>query len=66
MDATVRDLATITDLAGESRKLNEQHSKVGPRDMLARLKTKRKRGRGTVLNVGRGMAMWSQCIGWPI
>jgi hypothetical protein len=50
MDAAVRDLATITDLAGESRKWNEQHSKVGPRDMLASLKInmkmKRKRDRG--------------------
>jgi hypothetical protein len=48
MDAAVRDLATITDLAGESRKWNDQHSKVGPMDMLASLK--RKRGRGTVLD----------------
>ena len=50
MDAVVRDLATITDLAGESRKWNEQHSKIGPRDMLASLKInmkmKRKRDRG--------------------
>ena len=32
MDAAVRDLETITDMAGESREWNEQHSKVGPRD----------------------------------
>ena len=51
MDAAVRDLETITDMAGElSRKWNEQHSKVGPRDMLTSLKIKRKRDRGTVLD----------------
>ena len=46
MDAAVRDLETITDMAGESREWNEQHSKVGPRDMLTSLKIKRKRDRG--------------------
>ena len=40
----------ITDMAGANRKWNEQHTKVGPRDMLASLKTKRKGGRGTVLD----------------
>ena len=32
MGAAVRDLEMITDMAGENRKWNEQHSKVGPRD----------------------------------
>ena len=52
MDAAVRDLEMITDMAGEggNRKWNEQHSKVGPRDMLASLKIKRKRDRATVLD----------------
>ena len=50
MDAAVRDLETITDMAGESREWNEQHSKVGPRDMLTSLKIKRKRDRATVLD----------------
>ena len=31
-------------------KWNEQQSKVGPMDILASLKTKRKRGSGTVLD----------------
>ena len=50
MDAAVRDLEMITDMARENGKWNEQHSKVGPRGMLASLKTKKKRGRGTVLD----------------
>ena len=50
MDAAVRDLEMITDMAGGNRKWNEQHSKVGPRGMLASLKIKRKRGRGTMLD----------------
>jgi len=50
MDAAVRDLGAITALAGDNGKWNEQHSKVGPRGMLSSLKTKRKRGRGTVLD----------------
>ena len=50
MDAAVRDLEMITDMAGGNGKWNEQHSKVGPMDMLASLKTKKKRGRGTVLD----------------
>ena len=50
MEAAVRDLETITDMAGESREWNEQHSKVGPRDMLTSLKIKRKRDRGKVLD----------------
>ena len=45
MDAAVRDLQIITAMAGENGKWNEQHSKLGPRDMLASLKIKRKRGR---------------------
>ena len=68
MDAAVKDLGEITALARDNGKWNEQHSKVGPRDMLTSLK--RERGRGTVLDaeadMGRGMAMWSQCIGWPV
>ena len=35
----------ITALAGDGGKWNEQHSNVGPRDMLSSLKKKRKRGR---------------------
>jgi len=70
MDAAVRDLGAITALAGDNGKWNEQHSKVGPRGMLSSLKTKRKRGRGTMLNSAecRGMAMWSECIaiGWTV
>ena len=42
MDAAVRDLGMITAMAGENGKWNEQHSKIGPRDMLSSLK---KRGR---------------------
>ena len=52
MDAAVRDLGTITALAGDNGKWNEQHSKVGPRDMLSSLKTKRKRGRGREVALG--------------
>ena len=40
----------ITAMAGENGKWNEQHSKLGPRDMLASLKIKRKIGRETVLD----------------
>ena len=50
IDAAVRDLGMITAMAGEKGKWKEQHSKVGPRDMLVSLKKKRKRGRGTVLD----------------
>ena len=49
MDAAVKDLGEITALARDNGKWNEQHSKVGPRDMLTSLKTKRGRGRETVL-----------------
>ena len=49
MDAAVKDLEMITDMAGGNKKWDEQHTKVGPTDMLASLKTKRKRGRGTML-----------------
>ena len=48
MDAAVKDLGEITALARDNGKWNEQHSKVGPRDMLTSLK--RERGRGTVLD----------------
>ena len=48
MDAAVKDLEEITALARDSVKWNEQHSKVGPRDMLTSLK--RERDRGTVLD----------------
>ena len=40
----------FTALARDNGKWNELHSKVGPRDMLTSLKTKRERGRGTVLD----------------
>ena len=49
MDAAVKDLEEITALARDNVKWNEQHSKVGPRDMLTSLK--RERDRGTVLDV---------------
>ena len=48
MDAAVKDLEEITAMARDSVKWNEQHSKVGPRDMLTSLK--RERDRGTVLD----------------
>ena len=38
MDAAVKDLGEITALARDNGKWNEQHSKVGPRDMLTSLK----------------------------
>ena len=71
MDAAVksRDLEMFTAMAGGHGKCNEQHSKVGPRDMLASLKKKRERGRETVLGVEAEewlSYMWSQCIGWPV
>ena len=50
MDAAVRDLEMITAMAGENGKWNEQHSKIGPRGILASLKKKRKRDRETVLD----------------
>ena len=58
MDAAVRDLGAITALAGDNGKWNEQHSKVGPRGMLSSLKTKRKRGRGTVLVLDAEAEEW--------
>ena len=48
MDAAVKDLEEITAMARDSVKWNEQHSKVGPRDMLTSLK--RERDRETVLD----------------
>ena len=50
MDAAVKDLGVITALARDNGKWDEQHSKVSPRDMLTSLKSKRKRGRGIVLD----------------
>ena len=52
MDAAVKDLpmGVIVALARDKGKWGEQHSKIGPRDMLTSLKSKRKRGRGTVLD----------------
>ena len=38
MDAVVKDLEVIMALARDNGKWNEQHSKVGPRNMLTSLK----------------------------
>ena len=53
-----------TTLAGENGKWSEQHPKVGPRDMLTNMKSKRKRSRGTVPDIARckGMAMWASAL----
>ena len=57
MDAAVRDLGIITPMAGGNGKGNEQHSKIGLRDMLSGLGEERG-GKGAVLGAG---AEWWLC-----
>ena len=50
MVAAVKDLKVMTTLAKDNEKWNEQYSKGGPGNKLTSLKSKRKRGGGTVLD----------------
>ena len=67
MDAAVTNLEVMTALAKDNGKWRDQHSRVGPRDMLTELK-KVKSGR-TVLDAGAEEWLCgakAMANGWPV